>query len=79
MHLAILVSRWRILRKPIALHPEFVDDIILASVYLHNFLKTRDEALALSRRLYCPPDYVDFEDENGVLRPGMWRDGDGHL
>lgn len=39
----ILSSHWQIFRRPISLHPEFVDDILLATICLHNFLKTRDE------------------------------------
>lgn len=73
----ILSSRWRIFRRPIALCPEFVDDIILATICLHNFLKTRDEEVAPARRLYCPPNFVDAEDRQEVVRPGMWRDCEG--
>lgn len=69
----ILSSRWRIFRKPIALHPDAVDKIILATVCLHNFLKIRDEALVPARRVYCPPTFTDWEDENGVVQPGRWR------
>lgn len=73
----ILASRWRIFRKPITLHPESVDNIILAAVCLHNFLRTRDEAPEPPRRLYVPPNYVDWEDENGVVHLGQWREEGG--
>ncbi|XP_018337838.1 PREDICTED: uncharacterized protein LOC108745914 [Trachymyrmex septentrionalis] len=36
----ILVSRWRVLRKPICMYPNTVDKIILSTVCLHNFLKS---------------------------------------
>lgn len=69
----ILASRWRVFRKPIAMHPDSVDKIILAAICLHNLLKTRDEVLAPARRLYCPPNFIDREDRNGFPRPGRWR------
>lgn len=36
----ILVSRWRVFRKPIAMNPKIVDKIIMSTICLHNFLKT---------------------------------------
>lgn len=72
----ILASKWRVFRKPITLYPDAVDKIILATVCLHNFLKARDEVLAPARR-YCPPQFIDWEDENGVIQPGGWRQMQG--
>lgn len=36
----ILVSRWRVFRKPISMNPKTVDKIVMATICLHNFLKT---------------------------------------
>jgi DDE superfamily endonuclease len=35
----ILTARWRIFRKPIDLHPDTVDSIVLAACCLHNMLR----------------------------------------
>lgn len=69
----ILTSRFLVFRSPIALHPKSVDKIILAAICLHNFLKIRDDQLVPSQRLYCPPKFVDWEDDNGVRQCGDWR------
>lgn len=69
----ILSTKFRIFRKPIAFLPETVDKIVLAAAVLHNFLKIRDDALAPEQRVYCPPKFADYEDENGILQNGEWR------
>lgn len=69
----ILVSRWRILRKSIAVHPKYVDKIILATVFLHNFLKTINDLTAEEDRIYCPPNFIDTEQEDGSIIHGAWR------
>ncbi|XP_071652483.1 uncharacterized protein [Temnothorax longispinosus] len=69
----ILVSRWRILRKSITLHPENVDKIILATICLHNFLKTVNDLRPAEHRIYCPPNFVDTEQEDGTIISGGWR------
>lgn len=74
----ILASRWRIFRRPIALHPDTTDHIILSAICLHNMLRERDIVRA-PPRLYCPPNFIDWEDEHRVLQPGLWREGNNCL
>jgi len=62
----ILVSRWRILRKPIALNPKSVDKIVLTTICLHNFLKTVNDLNPANERIYCPPNFIDTEQEDMV-------------
>lgn len=69
----ILVSRWRVLRKPIAMNPKFVDKIIISTICLHNFLKTVNDLRSANDRIYCPPNYVDTEETDGTIAPGAWR------
>jgi hypothetical protein len=63
----ILVSRWRIFRRPIIGKNTTVNNIIKASTCLHNWVQTHD----------CkqkPSNYVDHEDRNtGEIIPGAWR------
>jgi len=61
----ILVSRWRVLRKPIALNPKSVDKIVLTTICLHNFLKTVNDLNPTNERSYCPPNFIDTEQEDG--------------
>lgn len=49
------------------------EKIVLATVCLHNFLMRREDRED-ERRIYCPTTYVDYEDNNGSVIPGMWRD-----
>jgi len=69
----ILVSRWKIFRKPIYMNPAIVDNIVIACVCLHNFLKTENDALLVRHRIYCPANFVDSESQNGDTVPGEWR------
>ncbi|XP_066590589.1 uncharacterized protein [Prorops nasuta] len=69
----ILVSRWRILRKPIMLHPKNVDKIVVSLLCLHNFLQTVNEDNSSEENCYCPPNFVDSEREDGSLHYGAWR------
>lgn len=69
----ILVSRWRIFRKPICMYPKTVDKIIMATICLHNFLETVNDLTPANNRLYCPLNFVDVEQENGDIIPGTWR------
>jgi len=45
----------------------------LCAICLHNFLKSINDEQPALKRLYCPPNFVDCEDENGNLTPGGWR------
>jgi len=69
----ILASRWRVFRKPISMNPTTVDNIVIACVCLHNFLKTENDALPVQHRDYCPANFVDSESQNGDVVLGEWR------
>ena len=60
----ILVTRRRILRRPIIADPPTVVGIVKAACCLHNFLQTRNS--------YASP-YVDQEDRSGNVVNGQWR------
>ena len=66
----ILASRFRIFRRPIIAQVETVESITKACVALHNYLMKRSTS---DENRYCPPGFVDFERNNGVVR-GAWRD-----
>lgn len=65
----ILTSVFRVLRKPMLLEPNKARDIVLTTIYLHNFLrKSRN-----SRNLYAPGGTFDCELSDGTLVEGAWR------
>lgn len=65
----ILVSRFGVLQKPIALSPEKAQTIVLACCYLHNYLRNRQT------RTYITTGSVDNEDlQAGILTKGTWRE-----
>ncbi|XP_076671525.1 uncharacterized protein LOC143370375, partial [Andrena cerasifolii] len=67
----ILVTRFGVFQRPIALHPEKARKIVLACCYLHNYL-SRNRAQA-----YISRGSVDTEDlESGHIREGTWRTSD---
>lgn len=70
----IIANRFRILRKPIALEPRKVKEIVLAICALHNFLITNKESM----NRYAPVGTFDREDENThAVINGTWRQEDG--
>lgn len=74
----ICAATFRVLLKPIALHPKKVESVVLAIIYLHNFLR-RNSA---SKNNYNPPGTFDYEDtDNNIVISGNWRsqvsEGDG--
>lgn len=69
----ILVSRWRVFRKPICMHPEAADKIVMATICLHNYLKTINDQKPAINQTYCPALFVDTELSNGNIVPGQWR------
>jgi len=69
----ILAARWRIFQKPISVKPDAVDNIIKATVALHNFLKMTDQKENPSVK-YVPPTFVDREDYDGSIIRGDWRE-----
>jgi hypothetical protein len=56
--LGILGNRWRCFRAPFLLCPEKVQQITMAVLTLHNWLRS-DNA---SRNIYCPLTLIDKED-----------------
>ena len=48
--------------------PEKAVIIALASVVLHNMLRTH------SKDFYTPEGYIDIEDEAGNIKAGLWRE-----
>lgn len=65
----ILTAVFRVLRKPILLSPERAKWVVLACVYLHNFLRNRKN----SRSVYTPATFFDREDSDGNVIPGDWK------
>ncbi|XP_058817565.1 uncharacterized protein LOC131680866 [Topomyia yanbarensis] len=63
----ILVARWRILLAPLHLQPIAAENIIKATVVLHNFVKSHEG------QQYAPPTFVDQIGQNGEIIPGEWR------
>lgn len=49
-------------------YPENVSTIILACIALHNYI------METKLSMYCPSDFVDSYDSNGILIPGKWND-----
>ena len=55
------------------LSPPFVEDITLASLTLHNFLRSR----RVSKEIYSPKGLADEVDmTTGEVIPGSWRTSD---
>lgn len=48
--------------------PTNAEKIVLATIALHNFIKENESA-----NQYCPSNYVDWEDKDGNVYPGEWR------
>uniref|UniRef100_A0A182SWK8 DDE Tnp4 domain-containing protein n=1 Tax=Anopheles maculatus TaxID=74869 RepID=A0A182SWK8_9DIPT len=65
--LGILFSRFRVLLGPIQLELDVVKSIVLATVYLHNFLRKGHSA-----NIYMPPESIDRTVDGNVIR-GDWR------
>lgn len=65
----ILISVFRVLRKPMLLEPKTASKIVLTTIHLHNYLRKKPN----TRSLYKPPGFLDSEID-GELRPGTWRD-----
>lgn len=64
----ICSSVFRILRKPMLLKPEKAQLVVMACVYLHNFLRKSKT----SQDVYCPEGALDTEIDGRVI-PGNWR------
>ena len=66
---SILANCWRVFHKPFLLKPEKVKSITYACLILHNFLRSE----STSGKIYIPPNLIDFEDANGNITYGAWR------
>lgn len=66
----IMSAVFRVLRKVMLLSPEKATLVVLACVYLHNFLRKSKH----SRKNYTPPGTFD-EEKDGKIIPGLWRQG----
>lgn len=71
----IMASVFRVLRKPMLLHPDKVTLITITCATLHNFLRSSKTSCAN----YTPPGTFDYEKENGSFTPGAWRQNDEKL
>ncbi|XP_029162074.1 protein ALP1-like [Nylanderia fulva] len=69
----ILSLRWRIYRKPINMHPKYIDKIVMATICLHNYIKFEEDLMQTENKIYCPPNFIDSEDATGNVIPGEWR------
>jgi hypothetical protein len=65
----ILTSVFRVLGKPILLEPNKAADIVLTTIYLHNFLRKSRK----SKNLYAPGGTFDCELRDGTIVEGVWR------
>ena len=65
----ILCSKFLVFQKPIALHPDKVENVVLACVVLHNMMR-RDYS-----EHYIQPGLADEENVTaGRVIAGSWRD-----
>ena len=62
----ILEARWRIYHRPIQTSVETAENIVKATVCLHNYLRQTNTAS------YCPSGFLDSEDSTGQIQPGVW-------
>lgn len=69
----ILVSRWHILHKRLCSSVANAEKIFKALVCLHNFIISSNNGNDGSASQYCPPDWLDIEDEYGFIHDGRWR------
>ncbi|XP_045123980.1 uncharacterized protein LOC123511938 isoform X2 [Portunus trituberculatus] len=65
----IMSCKFRVFLKPIALQPCKVESVVLACIYLHNFLRRN----SVSRQSYTPPGSFDSCDTDGNMIAGSWR------
>lgn len=68
----ILMSRWHILHKRLRFSVTNAEEIFKALVCLHNFIMNSDGNNGCASQ-YCPPDWLDIEDKDGLIYEGQWR------
>lgn len=61
----ILANKWRVFHTSIQLEPDFVEDIVLASCALHNFVRVRDGYL-FEDTLTCPLEDIPIVGMGGT-------------
>jgi len=64
----IMLSVFRVFRRPILLNPEKVTNITMACVLLHSFLRKSKT----SSSNYCPQGIFDSKKDDEII-PGSWR------
>lgn len=66
----VLGARFQVYRSPLRYDPDNVEEIVWATICLHNWLRSQ----VIGRAMYTPVDFIDLEDElTGQLQPGEWR------
>ena len=63
----IWINRFRLFATRASLTPEKAETVVMASLALHNMLRTK------SSESYTPGGFIDQEDESGEVLPGNWR------
>ncbi|XP_046395705.1 uncharacterized protein LOC124162968 [Ischnura elegans] len=70
----LVANRFRVLRKPMLLHPERVKTVVLAICTLHNYLMEGKESV----KRYAPVGTFDVEaTDTGIVADGSWRSEEG--
>lgn len=67
----IMCMKWRIYRRAIDTDVVVAENIVKATVCLHNWLRKAD--LNGATHKYITPDMIDQEDATGKIIPGAWR------
>lgn len=63
-------ARFQIYRAPMRYDPDDTRNVVLATVCLHNYLRTS----SVGRAMYTPPNILDREDEvGGTIQLGEYR------
>ena len=75
----ILSARFRILRKSMIASETLAENVILATVALHNLHLMREDSIPPKQRVYLPPGFADVCKSNGVVKLGRWRKKVPHL
>ena len=73
INFGIMSTKFRIFRRSIIANPDKVTKITKAACCLHNYLRICEMHNSSSSCFYCPPGYVDREDNEGNVIPGDWR------
>jgi len=68
-------ATFRVLRKPLLLEPNKAEIIVMAVVYLHNFLRNS----TLSKNTYVMAPTTFDKELNGDIVSGSWRIDSGDL